>query len=58
MRDSLAQNDKSIVSDKRFLDEQKELKKELEDYLSSKVTFTPFYENMKEINRWLKEELK
>ena len=58
MRDSLAQNDKSIVPDKRFLDEQKELKKELEDYLSSKVTFTPFYENMKEINRWLKEELK
>jgi hypothetical protein len=58
MRDSLAQDDKSIVPDKRFLDEQKELKKELEDYLSSKVTFTPFYENMKEINRWLKEELK
>ncbi len=42
-------------NDEKFLHVKKELHKELEKYKVSKEKFTPFYENMKLLNIWLKK---
>ncbi len=47
--------DKVTVIDQSFLENQKKLNGELENFLNDKTEFTPYYENMKEIDNWIKE---
>lgn len=47
--------DKVKVVDQTFLDNQKKLHDELENFLNGKGEFSPYYETMKEMDNWLKE---
>jgi len=47
--------DKIKIVDQTFIDNQKKLQDELEDFLHGKGKFTPYYEAMKEMDGWLKE---
>jgi hypothetical protein len=47
--------DKIRIIDQTFLDNQKRLQEELNDFLHGKGEFTPYYETMKEMDDWLKE---
>lgn len=38
-----------------FADDQRKLQEELQNYLSDSAAFTPYYDNMKEIDSWLSE---
>ncbi len=47
--------DKVRIIDQTFLDNQKILQEELEDFLHGKGEFTSYYDAMKEMDNWLKE---
>lgn len=47
--------DKVKVIDQTFLDNQKRLQEELENFLHGKGEFTSYYETMKEMDSWLQE---
>lgn len=47
--------DKVKIVDQTFLDNQKRLQEELENFLQGRGEFTPYYETMKEMDNWLKE---
>ena len=47
--------DKVKVIDQTFIDNQKKLQEEFENFLNGKGEFSPYYETMKEMDSWLKE---
>jgi hypothetical protein len=51
-------HDKVKVVDQTFLDNQKKLQEELDNFLHGKGEFAPYYETMKKIDNWLVEGTK
>lgn len=47
--------EKVKVVDQTFLDNQKRLQEELDNFLHGKGEFTSYHETMKEMDNWLKE---
>jgi hypothetical protein len=47
--------DKVKIVDQAFLDNQKKLQEELENFQHGKGEFAPYYETMKEMDNWIKE---
>lgn len=47
--------DKVRIINQQFIDDQKKLHEELENYISAQTEFTPYYESMKAIDKWVSE---
>lgn len=50
--------DKVRIVDQAFIDNQKKLQEELENFLHGKGEFSPYYETMQEMDNWLIEGAK
>jgi len=47
--------DKVKVVNQTFIDNQKKLQEELENFFHGKGEFSPYYETMKQMDNWLQE---
>lgn len=48
--------EKVTVRDEAFIDNQKKFHKELDSFYNDESSFSSYFENMKEIDTWIKKE--
>lgn len=48
--------DKVTVVDEVFIDNQKKFRKELDSFYNDETSFNSYFDNMKEVDMWIKKE--
>jgi uncharacterized protein YdcH (DUF465 family) len=48
--------DKVTIRDEVFVNNQKKFRKELDSFYTNEADFTSYFDNMKEVDTWIKKE--